>query len=461
MFLLLFSIILFVTNFICFFKKKYLYLFIPCALFLPEFYGFDLNESLPIISVSRIMYLIFYLYAFLNRRRSISFKDLLSSIKKEYILLFGYFLFRIVSNLYYVTTYGQALKTILLLIFEQLLLFIGIYLLAPTKEEIIKLMEVTTYTASALFIVGLFESFTYLRPFDYLYTVSRYVLNDYYIRLGLLRSTAGMGLPGFFGNMCMLILAFALFLYNYKPSKRYLVIIALDILATIHSGSRSNMIFSLVVIAFYFTLIKKNKQRYATLLKNSLIVILLCATFIGTLSVSNSKYRYFYVTTAKSVLNEVGFNFDLNEGKPKHSEGFGNNSNGTYSRTSQLTGISYALTVNPLFGQGSGVQNRSEVMYYFHDMWLDFNTIDMGIVEIFVTEGIFGFLGYLSIIAFIIYRLIRSKILTFRFSAERIFFLVFGFAYLLSTLSTVNMQNFLILYVIIVICFTKDLDMYH
>lgn len=451
MILLIFTLVLLLANIYFFYKKQYLYFFIPCMLFLPQYYGVEISESLPIITVTRIMFLIFYIYVFINRKQNLSLLTNIKKLPKYYLLLAGYFIFRITSNLYYVTTYGQALKTISIIIFEQLFLLLAIYMLAPSENEIIILIKSVVYSATAFYCLGIFESLSFFRLFDHLYTVDRYMLNDYYIRLGLLRATTSMGLPGLYSNMCLLTLVLTLYLYNEEKAPKYICIIALCILATIHSGSRSNIFFAIIIFIIYLLLIERNKDRFLKLSKNLVIIVLLCSSFIGVLSISDKKYSYYYITTGKSVLNEVGFDFDLNAGKPSNSEGFGQNANGTYSRTSQLSGIKYALSVNPIFGQGSGVQNRNEIKYFFHGKWLNFHTIDMGIVEIIVSEGLLGLLGYLSIIAFVITNLVKRKLLSLKYSDKTLLYFLYGCAYLLTTLSTVNMQAFLILYVILVI----------
>ena len=109
-FLSTFTLALHIANIYCFIKKKYLYLFIPCMLFLPDYYGGEISDSLPLLTASRTMFVIFFIYAWINRRRNLSFKNFrLKELPREYLFLAAYFVLRIVSNLYYVTTYGQAI----------------------------------------------------------------------------------------------------------------------------------------------------------------------------------------------------------------------------------------------------------------------------------------------------------------------------------------------------------------
>jgi hypothetical protein len=87
-------------------------------LFLPDYYGFEFNDALPLLTVKRLMYLVFYVYVFINRKKDIKFRKLdIKAIPKVSYFLAGYFILRIFSNLYYVFTYSQPVKTIVFIIF--------------------------------------------------------------------------------------------------------------------------------------------------------------------------------------------------------------------------------------------------------------------------------------------------------------------------------------------------------
>ncbi len=438
MFLSIFSIVLFFLNIICFIKKKYLYLFIPCMLFLPEYYGIDIDTSLPILTVTRIMFLIFYIYSFINRRRNICFKlESVYSLSLPYLLLVGYFVLRLIANLYYFSTYGQAVKTFCLIIFEQLLFLISIYFLAPTTKELNTLFEIIICVATIFFIIGIIESYTFIRPFDALYTVSRYALNEHYIRLGLLRATTTFGMPGMYANMCILILPLILYMYRNKFQKRYLLSAGLCLLAIIHAGSRSDLLYLIPILGVYFIFVLREKHDRLLFLKNLLLVLVSVVIFIFTISFVHPPARYYYAGTGKSLLNEFGFNFDLSDDIPN---GYGANSmRGSISRTRQFTGLLYTAKINPIFGLGSGAQNRGDVQYYWKNEWHVVKSYDLGIVEIYCNEGALGLVGVILLLS---HFAILSK------KKPKLQLLLF--VYLLTTLNTINMFPFLLLYLIIV-----------
>ena len=415
-------------------------------LFLPEFYGIEFSQSFPLITAKRIMCIIFYIYALLNRKRGINAKSFnIKTISHEYWLLFGYFFFRIISNLYYAKNYSTSITTIFSLIFEQLLILIAIYALTPSYKVFISIVKAIVFTATILFIVGIYESFTFSRPFANLFTVSRSLYYDYYVRLGLLRSTTTFTMSNFYGNMCLLVTPLIFFLHQVTGQRKYLLIILLDILAIIHSGCRSDMLFFIFIALLYILSSLKNNGQFNNIVKNASIIGIILVAWTSLLSIISVNYRYFYLGTLKSLLNVIGFNFDLNANAPNGTGGYGTNELGVGSRTFQFSGIKYALSQNPLFGLGTGCQIRGDIQYFYLGKWRAIRTIDMGIVEILCSEGIIGLIGYAFLFSFIILVLIQIIKQKTILKDELVMIILMVLSYLLSTLSTSNMMPFLIL----------------
>ncbi|WP_177184236.1 O-antigen ligase family protein [Pseudobutyrivibrio sp. UC1225] len=372
--------------------------------------------------------------------KEFSFKKL----SLEYKLLIGYFVFRLVSNIYYLPKYTQPAKAIMEIIFEQLLLVIAFYLLAPTKEEINTTMKILVYTATIFFILGILESLSGVRLFNALYTVSRGMVNEYYYRLGLLRATTSLLMPGTYGNMCILMLPLILYMYQQTSFKRYLVSVGLCSLAIVHSGSRAVMMYLAVLLFIYFIYVIRTKEARIRFSKNCITIVACIFVFVAVASLQNPLYKYYYVTSGKSVLNEVGFDFDLSEGAPANTS-FGTNSHGSRSRIRQLSGILYTSRINPILGLGAGAQQRADVHYYWDNHWHPVGSYDLGIVEIFCNEGLVGTIGMLFCILAL---LLLCK-------HNRIYILMF-IAYILSTLNTANMYPFLMLYVVLLLEYRQE-----
>lgn len=445
----LFSLLLLVANIYTFVKKKYLYLFVPCMMFLPEFYGISLTDSLPVITVTRIMFVIFYIYAFINRKREISLKAFsFKNISKEYCLLIGYFFLRIVSNLYYVTSYSHAVKTIFAIVFEQILLVLAFYLLKPSKDELLTLGKTVIYTSTVFFILGIIESFTCTRIFDYLYTVNRNMMNFYYIRLGLLRATTSMGLSNVYGNFCLLMVPLILYFFHTTRQKRYPVILFLDFIAIIHSGCRSDIMFYIFILVIYFGFIGRQKSYLIAYGKVFMGIIVATALWVAVFSLADDHYRYYYEGTAKSVLNELGADYDLNANAPDDVDGYGTNCGyGTASRTEQISGLKLALSENLLFGLGAGCQDRGTYQYMHKGKLISPHTIDMGFVEVLACEGIIGFIGFIFLFIFMIRMIIKNY--TNGNPVDHLMALLF-LSYQLCMLSTVNLYTYLTLYIVLI-----------
>lgn len=447
MFLILFSIFLITISVISIYKKKFHLVFFPCMLFLPEYYALEISSSLPLLTVARMLFVTFYIYVFVLFRKNITKIFTKSTVNTpSFFYLTGYFLFRIISNLHYILVYSQAAKTILEIIFEQLLLIIAIKLIDFTKEDFDELLKIILLVSCIMFVLGIFESVTQIRITDSLYTVNRYMLNAHFPRLNILRATVTMGLPGFYGNFCALVLPIIIYLYENKPRWYYLPIVVLDIFACIHSGCRSSLIFIICLVLFIFLARIISRGMVKRFLFNTLIVVSSTILLATMLSFTSKTLNYLYVGTAKSILNEVGFSFDLDEDAPEGTEGYGDNMDGTTSRTEQLSGIIYVARINPIFGLGSGAQNRRQISYWRKDTWKPSGTYDVGYVQIFADEGIIGSIGFILLLIFVISILVKKPPLPAPYKSLIINLTI---TYLLCLLSTANMYNFLFFIVVL------------
>lgn len=440
MFAIIFTIILLLITALSIKRNFFFPLFFSFILFLPDFYGLDIHNSLPILSFSRVSFFIMYCYVLYNYRNDIV--PFIKSIKITplFVAFFIYFSFRIVANIYYITTYRQSLKTIIFLILEDLGLLAVAFIIKFKKSDIIPILKFIVYGSGIMYVLGIIESFSLFKFGNYLFTVHRPLLNDYYLRLGLLRSVVTMGLPGVFGNMCVLVAPAILFLYHYASKKRYIFLAALNLFACIHSGTRSSLFFLIFVYACGFIIVIKDKRQRITYLKNVLIVAAASLSIITILCFSSDKLRYYYVTSGKAILNCVGFDFDLNAGAPKGVDGYGANLYGNVSRIDQFTGIYYAANKNLLFGLGSGAQTRREAYYFTLNKWYATSTYDVGYVQAFMDEGLIGFIGYISLfVALFIIAFSLKKRKTF--SYPYVFLSII--TYLVCMFGTANMPYYL------------------
>ena len=117
-------------------------------------------------------------------------------------------------------------------------------------------------------------------------------MNEHYIRLGLLRATATMGMPGVYANMCIFILPLIIYLYEIRRQKRYLLSAGLCILAIVHSGCRSVIFYLFLLFAIYVTYIFRTKARRLLFLKHTTIIVSSILTFTIIASISNPYWKY-------------------------------------------------------------------------------------------------------------------------------------------------------------------------
>lgn len=441
---ILFILLLIFLNIICFKKKHFLCLFFPCMLFLPNYLGMDFSDALPVLTFKRIMFIVLFIYAYVNRQRHLrNFPTFLKTPPKFFYLLYGYFIFRIISNLYYCTKYSSSLKTILLILFEQLFLLIAVYLISPDKDERFLIIKSVVWCAVGVFILGIFESITSVKTITYaLYTVQRPMWNDEFYRLGILRATSTLGLANYFGNSCILCLPLIFYLYDKLRQKRYLVAVVVTILAIIHSGCRSDLYFFFLIVFIYFIRVFRDKERLKLFLKNTLYIGVSTFVIIFLLAVYNPTLANYYSGLTGLVFNEFNPNFD----EYKAAEVTEVIDRGSHSRLMQFTGLYHVATISPLTGLGSGAELRGEIQYYTTDDmsefkgWNTFYSYDVGIVEIFCNEGLLGLIGVIMLLLFLYIDSKKARIFPYRILLP---------VYLMCTLSTSNMFEYIFLYIII------------
>ena len=105
-----------------------------------------------------------------------------------------------------------------------------------------------------------------------------------------------------------------------------------------------------------------------------------------------------------------------------------------------LSGLKYTAMNKPVFGFGSGAQDRGDIQYYWNDGWLVINTYDLGVVQIFCDEGLIGLLGVALLLVFLLIDAKHSRNYTY---------LLCIVVFSLSTLSSICMFQFLFTYYII------------
>ncbi len=284
------------------------------------------------------------------------------------------------------------------------------------------------------------------------------MLNDHYFRLGLLRSTVTMGLPNFYGNMCILVLPLILYMYELEKKSTYIIMASLDLLAVIHSGCRSDMFFFFIILFINAIIVILSKPRKTAVFVAYGYMLLIVSITITILSISSPYYKYYYEGTGKALLNEVGFDFDLDENAPEDVAGYGvndgkeNGDGGVNSRISQFPSVLYTMHTNPLFGLGNGVLARGDLLNWRNGQWIPSYTYDVGYIEIICNEGLIGLAGFISLLAYVVLSIRKMS------DSAKKFLALAMISYALCLLSATNMFTFLFLYIAIISIFSEVKD---
>jgi len=445
------ALILICISLYSFVKCQYFYWFIMMFTVLPNYFAIEISDNIPLITANRILILFLVIYSFVNRNK---IKPQSFKFRKIHIFLIIYFGLRLISNAYYIFQLSSSIKNILEILIEELLIIIIFEIVPYGRKEIDLFIKCLVHTASLIFILAIIETYSGVSLGDFLYTVQRSLPHEHYIRLGLLRATVTFGMPGVLAVYCIMMIPFIMYLYERTSKWWYLIAMFLDFLCILYANSRADIIILFVVLVICVSMKPKNIRKDYLRIFGIQIVIFLAIVIISC--VVSSSLRYFYLGTAKSVLNEVGFDFDLNEGAPEGVEGYGTNIEGTYSRTAQFSGIYYAAKKNFLFGLGAEAQNRGEVYYYYNGAWRQSNTYDVAYVAVFMDEGILGLTAYFILFIGLFYtgiKIIKTENGTVSLGKTMLQAFI---AYLLCMFATNN--EFRLLWAILVIFLLLDKD---
>ncbi len=379
--------------------ERFIYFFCFIYFLLPNYFALEFSGSLPLLSVSRVLFLVLYILfaVYVIKKKEFS----VPRNKGVWICMGIYFSMRLLANLYYFRTYSDAINNIFKMLAEQIALIIIFPEFLSNDEKRLKAVKMLVYGCGVISILGILETLTGVCLFDYLYTVKRSFLSERYIRMGLLRAATSFGHANLMAFYMSVMAPFVFWLYGRTKEKRFFIIAILHFFALVFTGSRGSLFAYGITVLLYFFLSEKEER--GKLFRRFAIGAVIAAVLIFGQRAVSVNLKYYYDTTVKSLLNAVGFDFDLNEGAPEGSGGYGTNAKeGNASRLSQFSGIEYTVSVNPLFGLGAGADRRGDIYYKWNGKWRKSHTYDVGYVGIISDEGLIGALGFAFLLAGII-----------------------------------------------------------
>lgn len=365
-------------------NKKFILFFMAFYPILPDYFSIELGGGLPLLKASRILLLILlFCICFQNKKIKLIGKRLKSV--GLYWPLIIYFAARILANGYYVPSLSAAINTGFTVIVEQLLLVVLIYQVVQSQEDVYLCVKTIVDASGIIAVISIINVLIGSNLFYSLNTVSRNVLMVSTVRMGIIRAEATFGHPVYYAMYCALIIPLALYMWQNERKRWNGCVLGLNIVAAFLTESRGTIVV-LFALLLVFILITDKKTRNKIFGAGCVIV---CLAFVVSVTVPTVSQQF--INIIKSVIIAFG-----DSGETIENFG-GNSSTGLSSRMIQLSGITWMLMHNAIFGLGASCHTRGKLSYLINGMWSVRYTIDNGYVAYFVEEGLLGGLACFSL----------------------------------------------------------------
>ena len=421
-------------------NKKFIIFFMAFYPILPDYFSIELGGGLPLLKASRILLLILLpCVCFRNKKIKLIRKPLKAA--GLYWPLFIYFAARILANGYYAPSLSAAINTEFTVIMEQLLLIVMICQVVRSREDVHLCVKTIVNASGVVAIISIINVLIGSNLFYNLNTVSRNVLMVSTVRMGIIRAEATFGHPVYYAMYCALIIPLALYVWQNEKNAWNSCVLGLNVIAAFLTESRGTIVVLLALFLIYVIIAdKKTRNRILTA-----VCAIACVAVVVSFVVPTVAQQFSNII--KSVMIAFGDSSET-------IENFGGNSStGLSSRMIQLSGISWMLIHNAVFGLGASCHTRGKLSYRINGIWQVRDTIDNGYVGYFVEEGLLGGIACFSLF----YSLLKSswKKATFKNSRNmnNSFFLCFV-SYVAVMLSVADVSQ--LLWVIIALYITYN-----
>ena len=327
------------------------------------------------------------------------------------------------------------------MIVEQLLLIVMICQVVRSREDVHLCVKTIVNASGVVAIISIINVLIGSNLFYNLNTVSRNVLMVSTVRMGIIRAEATFGHPVYYAMYCALIIPLALHVWQNEKNAWNSCILGLNVIAAFLTESRGTIVVLLALFLVYVIIAdKKTRNRILTA-----VCAIACVAVVVSFVVPTVAQQFSNII--KSVMIAFGDSSET-------IENFGGNSStGLESRMIQLSGITWMLMHNAIFGLGASCHTRGKLSYYINGAWSVRDTIDNGYVGYFVEEGLLGGIACFSLF----YSLLKSswKKATFKNSRNmnNSFFLCFV-SYVAVMLSVADVSQ--LLWVIIALYITYN-----
>lgn len=421
-------------------NKKFIIFFMAFYPILPDYFSIELGGGMPLLKASRILLLILLLCVCFRNKKIILIRKPLKATGLYWPLII-YFAARILANGYYVSNLSDAINTEFTVIVEQLILIVLICQIIQDQEDVYLCVKTIVDASGIIAVISIINVLIGSNLFYSLNTVSRNVLMESTVRMGIIRAEATFGHPVYYAMYCALIIPLALYMWQNERRRWNGCILGLNIVAAFLTESRGTIVV-LLALLLVFILITDKKTRNKIFCAGCVIACLAVFVSFAVPTVSQQ-----FTNIIKSIIIAFG-----DSGETIENFG-GNSSTGLSSRMIQLSGISWMLIHNAVFGLGASCHTRGKLSYRINGVWQVRDTIDNGYVGYFVEEGLLGGIACFSLF----YSLLKSswKKATFKNSRNmnNSFFLCFV-SYVAVMLSVADVSQ--LLWVIIALYITYN-----
>lgn len=418
--------------------------FLALYIIMPSYFAIELSSRLPLITISRGLLVLIGLMLVIRKRTMFcvgryGLKRLNLGLSADPILrwcIYGYAALMLLVNCTFLRQTNEALNQIFITLAEELaLLWIFTHVL-DTREKITSALRILVLSSGVVAAIAAVSCMVDYNLFYLLKTTQRDMPMANYYRLNLLRAEAGFGHPVYYGAYCAVMIPLGMYLTDHGKSRGerllYAGCIVMNLVGLVLSNSRGSMLaFAclVVVIFFLYLAMKSLKKLFATYLPigAAAIAVLVLITALSPVGVS------FLKDTASSLMDSVlppqstvatTPSTQPSQTPPEDAteptqptqpstnpnESYGKNQNGLQSRLVQLTGVTWTLMQQPVFGFGPNAHIRGLISYqYVEGYWTPAKSLDSSIVSVVCQYGLVGLLAHILLYGALAVTIVRKK----------------------------------------------------
>lgn len=351
--------------------------FFSLYIILPKYFAFEFSSVFPLLTASRIILLLYFIYILTSRNFCIHKIQIENSI----LSFFCTILIIDIIHLFYGRLY--VLNDIFVLLIEFFLIYFFICISIDSKEKLEKCLKIIYLSSGVVALISIIGYFYDTNFFYLLKTTQRDMLMTgntiIGYRLGNLRIEAGFSHPIYYGTYICVMIFLGLYFLSIKKTFMSFFCLLLNIIALFICSSRGCILAFLCTLVY--TVIFNKQMRF--IIKYLLFLII---PFLVLFFLFDKVNEYFF-----SVLYSILIYFGIFEDNSLVN--YGANMDFLHDRWQQLSGIKWTMMNSPFIGFGPSSHSYGLVSFY-NGEWYKSYTIDVGYIQIICDYGFLGFVVF-------------------------------------------------------------------